>query len=227
MRRGLAQILFCRRPPTKGVGLRVADSHTGNHREDDFTPLETIRRFSSIIWEKISFELEGETSEPERGVRSLFTFFFTMSAKDSIAIQTYELTQEEFNPFLTLYPILPEYGVMLPKSNQTIFDAPSGYVRLYTHSFSLLNLSSIVPAEYPQLLIEQNRWDSKSYKDKLPTNIEKNPMFQRLGIYPTSVCVFPDPILFLAGLQPSCEHGQQWPTIIVNGKGIYLLNALL
>ncbi|GJS41687.1 zinc finger, CCHC-type containing protein [Tanacetum coccineum] len=26
----------------KDVGLRVADSHTGNHREDDFTPLETI-----------------------------------------------------------------------------------------------------------------------------------------------------------------------------------------
>nr|GFA29022.1 hypothetical protein [Tanacetum cinerariifolium] len=28
----------------KGMGLRVADSHTGNHCEDDFLPLETIRR---------------------------------------------------------------------------------------------------------------------------------------------------------------------------------------
>ncbi|GJS38722.1 hypothetical protein Tco_0563765 [Tanacetum coccineum] len=28
---------------SKGVGLRVADSHTGNHGEDDFTPLETFR----------------------------------------------------------------------------------------------------------------------------------------------------------------------------------------
>ncbi|GJX26181.1 hypothetical protein Tco_0232477, partial [Tanacetum coccineum] len=27
------------------MGLRVAVSHTDNHREDDFTPLETIRRF--------------------------------------------------------------------------------------------------------------------------------------------------------------------------------------
>ncbi|GJX21322.1 hypothetical protein Tco_0223999, partial [Tanacetum coccineum] len=26
----------------KGVGLRVAYSHTGNYREDGFTPLETI-----------------------------------------------------------------------------------------------------------------------------------------------------------------------------------------
>ncbi|GKC41562.1 hypothetical protein Tco_1059284, partial [Tanacetum coccineum] len=29
----------------KGMGLRMADSHTGNHHEDDFTPPETIRRF--------------------------------------------------------------------------------------------------------------------------------------------------------------------------------------
>ncbi|GJT29433.1 hypothetical protein Tco_0909708 [Tanacetum coccineum] len=33
----------------KGMGLRVADSHTGNHREDGFTPLETIRRFLGLI----------------------------------------------------------------------------------------------------------------------------------------------------------------------------------
>ncbi|GKF06711.1 hypothetical protein Tco_0037379, partial [Tanacetum coccineum] len=39
---------------TKGVGLSIADSYSGNHREDDFTPLETIRR------------LEGEDFEPER-----------------------------------------------------------------------------------------------------------------------------------------------------------------
>ncbi|GKC40931.1 hypothetical protein Tco_1053315, partial [Tanacetum coccineum] len=58
--------------------------------------------------------------------------------------------------------------------------------------------SSIVPAEYPQLLLEQNKWDSKSYKDKLPPNIKENPMFQRLGRYPTSVRVFRDPIRFLA-----------------------------
>ncbi|GJV08974.1 hypothetical protein Tco_1346630 [Tanacetum coccineum] len=36
---------FIKGHTAKGVGLRVADSHTGNHREDDFTPPETIRRF--------------------------------------------------------------------------------------------------------------------------------------------------------------------------------------
>ncbi|GJS06349.1 hypothetical protein Tco_0363145 [Tanacetum coccineum] len=50
----------------ENVGLRVADSHTGNHPEDDFTPLETIRRSYSIIREKIPFEFERETFEPER-----------------------------------------------------------------------------------------------------------------------------------------------------------------
>ncbi|GJX10583.1 hypothetical protein Tco_0200442 [Tanacetum coccineum] len=33
----------------KGVGLRVADSHTGNHLKDDFTPLETFGGFSSAF----------------------------------------------------------------------------------------------------------------------------------------------------------------------------------
>ncbi|GJR68559.1 hypothetical protein Tco_0014624 [Tanacetum coccineum] len=56
-----------KRPPAKGVGLRVADSHTGNHSEDDFTPLKTIRRPYSVIRKRIPFELEGETFEPEGG----------------------------------------------------------------------------------------------------------------------------------------------------------------
>ncbi|GJS88758.1 hypothetical protein Tco_0771394 [Tanacetum coccineum] len=47
---GLDLVSCCLRPSsiergtTEGVGLRVANSHTGNHYGDDFTPLETIRR---------------------------------------------------------------------------------------------------------------------------------------------------------------------------------------
>ncbi|GKC67949.1 hypothetical protein Tco_1100547 [Tanacetum coccineum] len=37
-------------------------------------------------------------------------------------------TKEEFAHFLELYPIPSEYSVMLPKRNQTIFDAIDGYV---------------------------------------------------------------------------------------------------
>ncbi|GJZ98491.1 hypothetical protein Tco_0670944 [Tanacetum coccineum] len=167
-------------------------------------------------------------------------------AKDSITTQTYELLQEEFKDFLSLYPVPSEYHVILRKSNQTFFDSPPGYVGLYTHSFSLSNLrlslteffcelmvvsplstssegslicvelvgtngffyvqDSIIPAKYPQLLFEQNKLDLKSFNNKLPPNIEENPIFQHLSRYPTSVHVFPDPIHFLAGLKPSWEH---------------------
>ncbi|GKE16765.1 hypothetical protein Tco_1424342 [Tanacetum coccineum] len=63
-----------------------------------------------------------------------------MSAKDSIAIQTCKLSEEEFNEFLTLYSIPSSYHVILPKYNQTVLDAPPGYVGLYTYAFSLVNL---------------------------------------------------------------------------------------
>ncbi|GJR28837.1 putative reverse transcriptase domain-containing protein [Tanacetum coccineum] len=56
-----------------GGGLRVADSLTGNHPEDDFMPLETIRRSHNIIGKRIQFELEGETFEPERRERDWLT----------------------------------------------------------------------------------------------------------------------------------------------------------
>nr|GEW75846.1 hypothetical protein [Tanacetum cinerariifolium] len=43
----------------KGMGLRMADSHIGNHREDDFTPLETIRRFLGIFKSRSLLSLKG------------------------------------------------------------------------------------------------------------------------------------------------------------------------
>ncbi|GJY96123.1 reverse transcriptase [Tanacetum coccineum] len=39
------------RPTAKGVRFRVVDSHTGNYPEDDFTPLETIRRGTFDMWD--------------------------------------------------------------------------------------------------------------------------------------------------------------------------------
>ncbi|GJX86220.1 hypothetical protein Tco_0336994 [Tanacetum coccineum] len=121
-------------------------------------------------WEKILFELDGEASKLEG--------------------------REEFNDFLTLYPISSKYHVILPKSNQTIFDAPPGLMVVSPLSTSSEG-SSICFELYSQLLSEQKKLDSKSFKDKLPPNIEENPMLQRLGRYPTSVHGFPNPILFL------------------------------
>ncbi|GKA46828.1 hypothetical protein Tco_0739711, partial [Tanacetum coccineum] len=116
----------------KGMGLRVADSHTGNHHEDDFTPPETIQRF----------------------------------------------------------------------------------------------LDSIIPVGCPGLLSKDNRWDTKSFGDKLPDKIYENPFFQCLGRYPTSVRVFPDHILFMAGQKPSWENGQQRPIIIVGRQEMAFRNFM-
>nr|GEY44510.1 hypothetical protein [Tanacetum cinerariifolium] len=74
--------------------------------------------------------------------------------------------------------------------------------------------------QVPQLPLDENRLNSKSFKDKLPLNIDENPYFQRLGRYPTSVRVFDDPVLFLAGLKPSWEFRQQRHAIIMGGKEI-------
>ncbi|GJU17757.1 hypothetical protein Tco_1145723 [Tanacetum coccineum] len=60
-----------------------------------------------------------------------------MSAKDTIAVQCYGLSAKELNEFLSFYPIPSEYDVILPKSTETIFDAPPSYVGFYTHSFLL------------------------------------------------------------------------------------------
>ncbi|GJZ07995.1 hypothetical protein Tco_0542278 [Tanacetum coccineum] len=51
----------------KGVGLCVADSHTGNHREDDFTPLETIRRFLGIVRSRSLSSSKGKPSGQRGG----------------------------------------------------------------------------------------------------------------------------------------------------------------
>ncbi|GKA21492.1 hypothetical protein Tco_0701481 [Tanacetum coccineum] len=72
----------------------------------------------------------------------------------------------------------------------------------------------IISSKYPQLLLDENKLNLKSFKDKLLPNIDKIPYFQRLGRYPTSVRVFNDPILFLAGPKPLWEFGQQRSAII-------------
>ncbi|GKD41140.1 hypothetical protein Tco_1261347 [Tanacetum coccineum] len=157
-----------------------------------------------------------------------------MSAKDTIAMQRCGLSAKDLNEFLSSYPIPSEYDVILHTFTQTIFDAPLGYVDLYTHSFSLANLRlpltdffySIISSKYPQLLLDENNLNLKSFKDKLPLNIDENPYFQRLVQYPISVRVFDDPILFLAGLKPSWEFGQQQPAIIVSSKEMAFRNFI-
>ncbi|GJV06126.1 hypothetical protein Tco_1343782 [Tanacetum coccineum] len=115
----------------EGVGLRVADSHTGNHPEGGFTPLETIQRLLVVIGRRSHSGFEREAFEPgDEGTSSSPPLKF-MSAKDTIAVQRCGLSAKELNEFLSSYPIPSEYEVILPTSTQTIFDSPPGYVGLY------------------------------------------------------------------------------------------------
>ncbi|GKD71357.1 hypothetical protein Tco_1325447 [Tanacetum coccineum] len=50
----------------EGVGLPMVDSHTGNHLEGGFTPLETIQRLLVVIGRRAHSGFEWETFEPER-----------------------------------------------------------------------------------------------------------------------------------------------------------------
>ncbi|GJU70455.1 hypothetical protein Tco_1256714 [Tanacetum coccineum] len=176
--------------------------------------------------------------------------FDFISAKDTIAMQHCGLSAKELNEFLYSYPIPLEYDVILPISTQTIFNALPGYyfkVRiLRLNPFGCAKLTtfiimckaydcepsvdlfqdSIILSKYPQLLLDENGLNLKSFKDKLPPNIDENPYFQRLGRYPTSIRVFDDPIMFLAVLKPSWELGQQWHTIIMGGKDMAFRNFI-
>nr|GEV13966.1 hypothetical protein [Tanacetum cinerariifolium] len=84
----------------------------------------------------------------------------------------------------------------------------------------------IVPSDYPELLLKDNRWDKKSFKDKLPYSIHKNLFYQRLGRHPVNVRTFPGHILFLDGVKPSWEHGQQQLVIFVGGKEMTFRNFM-
>ncbi|GJY84155.1 hypothetical protein Tco_0497531 [Tanacetum coccineum] len=119
--------------------------------------------------------------------------------------------------FLTAYGIPSEYKVMLPKSNQTIYDALDGFVGL-----SLLAVPNLpLLPSYARNIV-----DKRSFKDKIPPSIRENPLYQCLGRHPINVRTFPDPILFLAGLKPSWEHGQQRPVIFVYGKEMAFRNFM-
>ncbi|GJX29469.1 probable xyloglucan endotransglucosylase/hydrolase protein 30 [Tanacetum coccineum] len=130
------------------------------------------------------------------------SYFLVMSAKDTIAVQRCGLSAKELNEFLSFYPIPSEYDVILPTSTQTIFDAPPGYVGLYTHSFSLANLRLPLTdffCEAGSWLTFQNR-SEKHIPNLLPK--------------------------FLVGLKPSWEFGQQQPAIIMCGKEMAFRNFI-
>nr|GEU98310.1 hypothetical protein [Tanacetum cinerariifolium] len=149
-----------------------------------------------------------------------------MFAKNALGIQRCELSRKELYEFLSSYSIPSEYLVILPTPTQTILDAPPGYIGLYIHCFSLDNLRLPLNDFFCELLLKENMFDVKYFKDKLPSGIEKNLQFQYIARYPVSARAFDDLILFLAGLQSSWEHGQHRPAIFMGGKEMAFRNFI-
>ncbi|GKB25223.1 hypothetical protein Tco_0864624 [Tanacetum coccineum] len=168
-----------------------------------------------------------------------------MSAKDSIVVQTYELFEEEFNEFLALYSIPSSYHVILPKSYQTVLDAPPGYFGLYTHSFLLPILEmavrnfvyvedekdlSFLPKKpspaFDFFLLRKddalfpNKTDedeaSSEYSDgRLPLDIEQHPMFQQMAFRNFVYAEDEKDLSFLPN-EPSPAFGTGSPSVLVN-----------
>ncbi|GJX30085.1 hypothetical protein Tco_0238164 [Tanacetum coccineum] len=76
-----------------------------------------------------------------------------------------ELSQEEFNEFLALYPVPSEYHVILPKSNQTIFDAPPGVTPPSNAGVEMPRVESVRPSG---VIIED--WVSDDDEDIFQSN---------------------------------------------------------
>ncbi|GJY32323.1 fanconi anemia group J protein, partial [Tanacetum coccineum] len=113
---------FRRRPTAKGVGLRVADSHTGNHPEDDFTPLETIRRLYIVFGRRSHLGFEGETSEPKGRVRH-------QAPQSNVIAYGGEPSVNLLRSFLNL----GRTGDWLTLSNRGSADVPIALVKPITH----------------------------------------------------------------------------------------------
>ncbi|GKD23256.1 hypothetical protein Tco_1224959, partial [Tanacetum coccineum] len=151
----------------KGVGLQVANSHIGNHREDAFTPLETIQRFLGVIGSRSLSGLEGRPSSRIEGEPSV------------------DILRE----FLNLGPV-----------------------------GNWLTLFNRVPSEYPELLLEDNKLDKKSFKDVISQYVQEDPLYNLIATYPVNFQTFPDPIMYLAGLKILWEHNPKEPIMYYRGK---------
>ncbi|GJT88347.1 hypothetical protein Tco_1070064 [Tanacetum coccineum] len=91
------------RGTTEGVGLRVVNSHTGNHREDDFMPLETIRRFLGVIGSR---SLSRSKGRPSSRIGGLNPFGCAKLTTFAVMCKAYggDPKVEWFRVFFNLYP---------------------------------------------------------------------------------------------------------------------------
>ncbi|GJS65155.1 hypothetical protein Tco_0679719, partial [Tanacetum coccineum] len=207
---------FRRRPTTKGVGLRMADSHTGNHPKDGFTPLEIIQRLLVVIWRRSYSGFEREAFEPERmdvkvilpkkshtvldaplGYIGLYTHHFSLSNLrlpiplfKCEVLNYFKVHISHFNPFgmvkLTTFAVMG--SAYVPKA----LLKPITHLGNWKDSFFFIE-NKIIPSDYLELLLGENKLDKQSFKDK-------------------------DPILYLAGLKTTWKHSPKRHVIYHRGQ---------
>nr|GEZ24942.1 ABC transporter B family member 19 [Tanacetum cinerariifolium] len=90
----------------KGVGLRLANSHTGNHHEDGFTPLETIRSFLGMIGSR--YHSSSKRRPRARGEEMAFRNFMYAETNEDLSF----LPKEPSPDFST--------GSPLPRSTRSL-----------------------------------------------------------------------------------------------------------
>nr|GFC76535.1 hypothetical protein [Tanacetum cinerariifolium] len=73
--------------------------------------------------------------------------------------------------------------------------------------------NKLIPSKYPQLLLEDNKLDKKSFKEKIPTHPQEDLLYNQIATYPCHVRNFPDPIFYLTGLKASWKHSPKKPII--------------
>ncbi|GKB01146.1 reverse transcriptase domain-containing protein [Tanacetum coccineum] len=114
-------------------------------------------------------------------------------------------------------------GDWLTLSNRGSADVPIALVKPITHlanrkgSFFYVE-NRIIPSDYPELLLESNKFDKKSFRDKVPLHPDLDPLYDQISTYPCHVRTFPDPILYLEGLKNSWKHSPKEPVIYYRGQ---------
>ncbi|GKB07904.1 hypothetical protein Tco_0836188 [Tanacetum coccineum] len=109
--------------------------------------------------------------------------------------------------------------------NKGSADIPIALVKPVTHLANwkcnfLYVEDKITPSDYPELLLDCNKFNKKSFGDKVPLHPELDPLYEQIAIYPCHVRTFPDPILYLAGLKTSWKHSPKEPVIYYRDQGM-------
>ncbi|GJR07369.1 hypothetical protein Tco_0530353 [Tanacetum coccineum] len=134
----------------EGVGLRVADSLTGNYPEGGFTPFETIRRLLVVIGRRSLSGFKGDTFKPRRRKLMAVNTLCGPFSEVSLIWLSAGCSWIDFSKKvceINITNLIPKSVLVSGAGRDTI-------------------LSLLKTPLSPQLLLDENKLDSKSFRDK-------------------------------------------------------------